>query len=599
VKRTPDSVAVVFENETLTYKELNERANRVAHMLMDRGVGPEGIVGVCLERSLELVVSLLGVLKCGAAYLPLDSSYPAERLRSIVTQAEPACVLITLQIASVLPKASVPLDSLGIIELLAESSPENPSDERTRPSTPTQACYVIYTSGSTGTPKGVVTSHTAIVNRLSWMQAAYGLKQDDRVLQKTPFTFDVSVWEFFWPLLEGATLVVARPEGHKDPAYLAAVITEQAITTMHFVPSMLRSFLEYLGPTKLSGLRRVICSGEALTRDLQAEFQRVLDAELHNLYGPTEAAVDVSSWDCSTDTDLNVVPIGKPIQNIRLYVLDKTLEPIPAGVTGELWIAGVGLARGYLKRPALTAERFVADPYGVPGSRMYRTGDLARWRRDGNLEFLGRTDDQVKIRGFRIELGEIEVALKQDVRIRDAVVVVREDQRGEKRLVAYIVAADQTVNTTTIRQQLENKLPSYMIPGAFVFMEALPLTPSGKLDRKALKAPEFSRTSEYRLPQTPQEEILCSLFSEVLSVERVGLDDDFFELGGHSLMAMRLVSRIRSTFGIALAIRTVFEAPTVATLVDCVEEALLREIEQIPEEKVVNLDHDIELPYRG
>ena len=571
VSRSPEAAAVVFEETTLPYEQLNLQANRLASLLIGRGVGPESVVAVALPRSIEMVVGLLGILKAGAAYLPLDPDYPAARLAHLLEKAEAVCVLTRTHIAPRLPDTvtHLLLDHPDTVSALTRCSDRNPSDtERTQPLDPQNPAYVIYTSGSAGAPKGVVVTHGAIVNRLLWMQSAYKLKSDDRILQKTPAGFDVSVWEFFWPLTHGATLVIAKPEGHKDPGYLTRLISTEEVTTVHFVPSMLQAFLQEPTVVDCGQLRRVICSGETLTVQLQQQFFSILDTPLHNLYGPTEAAVDVSFWECVPGTMFNPVPIGRPIWNTQLYVLDGSLQLVPLGVAGELYIAGAGLARGYLRQPGLSAERFVADPYGPPGTRMYRTGDLARWRADGTLDFLGRLDQQLKIRGFRVEAGEIEAVLLQHPTVAHATVIAREDRPGDKRLVGYVVASSggQRADPAVLRTHLSQLLPDYMVPASVILLEALPLTSNGKLDRKALPAPEFTTTAVWRAPGTPQEEILCSLFAETLGVPRVGIDDNFFELGGHSLLATRLTSRIRATLGIELGIRNVFEAPTVAGL---------------------------------
>ncbi|NKQ55823.1 amino acid adenylation domain-containing protein [Amycolatopsis sp. K13G38] len=501
VGRTPDAVAVVFEGARLTYGELDARVSVLAGRLAAVGVGPESVVGVRMDRSLDLVVSLLGILKAGGAYLPLDPSYPEERLDFMVEDVGPVVVL---------PAA---LDGSRPV---TPPIPDNPA-------------YVIYTSGSTGKPKGVVVSHRAIVNRLLWMQHEYGLGAGDRVLQKTPSSFDVSVWEFFWPLITGATLVVARPGGHKDPDYLAGVIEREGVTTVHFVPSMLRVY----GDRPLPG--RVICSGEVLAEDIARPG-------MHNLYGPTEAAVDVTFHRVEDG-----VKIGRPVWNTQVHVLDQHLRPVPFGVTGELYVGGVQLARGYLKRAGLTASRFVANPF-EPGQRLYRTGDLVRWSGEA-LEYLGRTDDQVKIRGFRVELGEIEAALTAQPGVQAAAVTV---QAERQQLIAYVVGKAEPPN-----------LPEHMIPSVFVELDELPLTPSGKLDRKALPEPRFEADAHAR---DPREEILCGLFADVLGAGSLGVHDDFFALGGHSLLATKLVSRIRRTFGVDLPLRGVFDNPTVARL---------------------------------
>jgi amino acid adenylation domain-containing protein len=431
--------------------------------------------------------------------------------------------------------------------------------------------YVIFTSGSTGMPKGAMNTHGAIRNRLIWMQDAYRLTDADRVLHKTPFSFDVSVWEFFWPLLAGARLVIARPGGHQDSGYLVKRIAEQKITIIHFVPSMLQVFLEQQDLEACSCLRRVICSGEPLPLELQQRFFAGLDAELHNLYGPTEAAVDVTFWRCRREDTRRSVPIGRPIANTRIYLLDSLLEPVPVGIPGEVHIGGVGLARGYLNRPDLTAEKFIPNPFSdEPGSRLYKTGDLARYLPDGNIEFLGRIDYQVKIRGFRVELGEIETVLADHPGVRQSVALVREDEPGQKRLVAYVVAKQEfSLTTSELRGFLKDKLPEYMIPSAFVTLDALPLTPNGKVNRKALPAPDQSRPEQenpFVPPSTAAEKRIAEIWAQVLKVDRVGIHDNFFDLGGHSLLATQVMSRVRDAFQIELPLRSLFVAPTVAGL---------------------------------
>ncbi|MFJ1759573.1 non-ribosomal peptide synthase/polyketide synthase [Amycolatopsis sp. NPDC088138] len=548
--RTPDATALVFEGETLTYRALHERANRLAHLLIDRGVGPGVLAGVCVDRSLDLVIALLAVLKAGGAYVPLDPDYPADRLAFMVDDSAAPVVLTQ----SFLDDA----DLSG-----------HPATEPETTTSTTDLAYAIYTSGSTGRPKGVLVPHEGIVNRLAWMQAEYGLTAADRVLQKTPSSFDVSVWEFFWPLLTGATLVVARPGGHRDPAYLAQLIRAERITTLHFVPSMLQAFLLDPAAATCTGLRRVLCSGEALPAELQSRFFGTLPGvELHNLYGPTEASVDVTSWACRADG--GPVPIGRPVWNTQTYVLDVQLRPVAPGVAGELYLAGIQLARGYHLRPGLTAERFVASPF-APGERMYRTGDLARWTDDGALLYLGRTDHQVKIRGLRVELGEIETVLDRQPGVGGSCVLAREDREGDQRLVGYVVPDGAAPDVEALRTALAADLPEYMVPAAFVVLTELPLTPSGKLDRKALPAPEW--TAAGRAPRTPREAALCTLFSEILGVDGVGIDDGFLALGGHSLLAAKLVSGIRATLGVEAAIGDVFRAPTPAGLAELLENA--------------------------
>ncbi|GAA0280040.1 hypothetical protein GCM10010302_17240 [Streptomyces polychromogenes] len=439
--RTPDATAVVFGETSLTYRELDARAGRLAALLGSLGVGPDSVVAVSLPRSAELVVALCAVLRAGGAYLPLDADYPAERIAYMLADARPAAVLTTRELAAALPAAVagvpvVEVDADRTRELLA-ALPDGYAPAVA--ASPRDAAYLIYTSGSTGRPKGVLVPHAAIVNRLLWMQDEYGLTGRDRVLQKTPSSFDVSVWEFFWPLISGATLVVARPGGHRDPAYLAELVRDAGITTVHFVPSMLDVFLREPGAALCTGLRRVVCSGEALPLATEELFRATLGASLHNLYGPTEAAVDVTSWTCVDDGSKRPAPIGRPVWNTGAFVLDAALRPVPPGVPGELYLTGVQLARGYLGRPDLTAERFVANPFGAPGSRMYRTGDVARLRADGAVEYLGRADGQVKLRGFRIETGEIEARLGEHPAVDRATVLVREDRPGDGRLTGYVV----------------------------------------------------------------------------------------------------------------------------------------------------------------
>jgi amino acid adenylation domain-containing protein len=583
---TPEHVAVVFNDDLVSYRELNSRANQLAHYLRNLGVGPETVVGICMERSLEMIVALLGVLKAGAAYLPLDPDYPQERLLFMVADAAVPVLLTATHLRERLAleaPAIICLDTeWGII---AKQSHENPVSDVAGDS----LAYVIYTSGSTGKPKGAMNTHAAIYNRLCWMQETYGLTPADDILQKTPFSFDVSVWEFFWPLMTGARLVVARPGGHRDSAYLIELIKRQHVTTLHFVPAMLHVFLAEEGVEACTSLRRVICSGEALSLDLQDRFFGLLPrVELHNLYGPTEAAVDVTFWECDAACNHTTVPIGRPIGNTQIYIVDKHNQLVPVGVPGELYIGGVQLARGYHKRAELTAERFVPDPFSsIPGARLYRTGDLARYLLDGSIEYLGRLDFQVKIRGFRIELGEIEAVLGEHPNVRDVVAVVREDTAhdttGDKRIVAYVVLNGECATPAAeLRRLVKEKLPSFMIPAAFVFLSELPLMPNGKIDRGALPAPEQQTDDDgYVEPRNPVEELIAEVWADVLNVERVGIHDKFFELGGHSLLAAQVMSRVQKLFKTELPLRLLFEFPTVA--------AFAEQMAAIRNDDVVNL----------
>ncbi|MFJ6217217.1 amino acid adenylation domain-containing protein, partial [Streptomyces sp. NPDC092296] len=580
--RSPDALALVADGIRTDYAELHAQANRLARTLIERGAGPDRPVAVALCRGHRLMVTLLAVLKAGAPYLPLDLELPPGRIALMLESAGPVCVVADSRTAGALPASAdvkpLVLDDPQVEQELAtrEAGPVGDA-ERSAPLDPRQLAYVIYTSGSTGVPKGVGVPHSGIVNRLLWMQDRYRLGADDRVLQKTPFGFDVSVWEFFWPLLAGAAVVMARPEGHRDPAYLAGEIVAERVTTVHFVPSMLDAFLQEPAATGCAGvLRRVICSGEALAAATQDRALSLLGAPVHNLYGPTEASVDVTHWDCRAGDD--PVPIGRPIRNTRVYVLDSALRPVAPGVAGELHLAGAGLARGYVARPGLTAERFVADPYGGPGARMYRTGDLVRWTAEGVLEYLGRTDDQVKIRGLRIELGEIESVLLRLPGVANARVVVRRDGAAEARLVGYLVPDGTTgapPEADALRAALGAVLPGYMVPTAFVTLAELPLTLSGKLDRRALPAPASPTTDGGRAPRTATEQLLCSAFAEVLGHSRVGPDDSFFALGGHSLTATRLVHRLRAAIGVEIPVRAVFAAPTPAGLAGLLSERRL------------------------
>ncbi len=564
VEKTPEAVAVVFEEQRLTYRELNARANQLGHHLRGLGVGPDVLVGLCVERSVEMVVGLLGILKAGGAYVPLDPTYPRERLAFLLEDTGAPVLLTQERLLASLPehRARVLVLDTGWAPIARE-----PVDDPAGGARPADLAYVIHTSGSTGKPKGVLSTHGGLCNRLSWMQAAFGLTGSDAVLQKTPYSFDVSVWEFFWPLLVGARLVVARPEGHKDSAYLAQILVAEEITTVHFVPSMLAVFLGEPGIERCVALKRVICSGEALPFDLTQAFFARSEAELWNLYGPTEASIDVTSWRCLGEDPRRVVPIGRPIANTQLYVLDRALLPVPIGVPGELYIGGVGVARGYLNRPDLTASVFLPDPFrGEPGARLYKTGDRCRFRPDGNLEYLGRADHQVKIRGFRIELGEIESVLGQHPAIREAVVLARQDAPGDKRLIAYLVAREAPLpGVGELRRYLQSKLPEYLMPAAFVEMPALPLTSSGKVDRRALPAFEGERLTQERAfvaPRTKLEEVLAERLRKLLEIERIGVFDDFFELGVDSIRAAIFINRLQQELGEIIHIVVMFQSPT-------------------------------------
>jgi amino acid adenylation domain-containing protein len=565
-ERTPDRVAVSFEDTSLTYRELLDRAGCLARHLVGMGVGPDVRVGVCAERSLEMVVGLLGVLRAGGAYVPLDPSYPAERLAFMVEDAAAPVVLTQRRLAGLLPAHGAQTVLLDV--------PQDWQDTALLPRVPPDAlAYVIYTSGSTGRPKGAMNAHRGVRNRLLWMRNDFGLGPDEVVLQKTPFSFDLSVWEIFATLMTGARLVMARPGGHQDSAYLVEVMEREGITIAHFVPSMLRAFLSAPGLERCTALRRVLCTGEAVSEDLERRFFERFSIgggdgpELYNLYGPTEAAVEVTWWQCGPGRS-GPVPIGRPLPNTSIHLVDSELHPVPPDGEGELLIGGIQPARGYHGRPDLTAERFIPDPFGEAGSRLYRTGDLARYRAggpDGVIDFLGRIDFQVKVRGHRIELGEIEAGLGSHRAVHEAVVVARE-RNGELRLVAYVVPKPHIpVEKTVLRAHLATSLPDYMVPAEWVFLEAFPLTTSGKIDRKALPEPERVRV-EHVPPRTPLERFLAALWEETLAVERIGLRDSFFDLGGTSLTGAVVINRLQGTMGEILHVVALFDAPTLAEL---------------------------------
>ncbi len=568
----PAAVAVVFEQHSLSYAELNARANRLAHHLIALGVRPDARVAICIERSLDMVVGLLAILKAGGAYVPLDPAYPAERLAFMLADSAPLA-LITQQ---TLRERLQPVDGLALIVLddpatlsTLQQGPDHNPDPLETGLKPDHLAYVIYTSGSTGQPKGVMNQHDGVVNRLLWASGEYAITTRDCVLQKTPFSFDVSVWEFFLPLIAGARLVLARPGGHQDPHYLVQTIQRAGITMLHFVPSMLHVFLDQIETMSCTSLRRVKCSGEALPHALQERFHRSLpDVQLHNLYGPTEAAIDVTSWRCNSSSHVGKVPIGKPIANTQIYILDTHAQPVPIGVAGEIHIGGAGVARGYLNRPELTAEKFIRDPYSAaPDARMYKTGDLGRWLADGTVEYLGRNDFQVKIRGFRIELGEIEAKLCGCSGVREAVVIAREDVPGDKRLVAYVLPSGAELSVAALRSELAALLPEHMLPAAFVQLASFPLTPNGKLDRKALPDADnsaASSTREFIAPRTAMEIAIAEIWARILDLDKIGVHDNFFELGGHSLKAATATFQINSKLpGNPIALADFYRRPTI------------------------------------
>ena len=572
----PHLPAVIFEGECLTYAEFDQKANQLAHRLIAEGVGPEVLVGVCMHRSMEMVLSLYAVLKAGGIYVPMDPDYPEDRLAYMLEDAGAKVLLTQAALHGALPDQAIILD-VDTLDL------EGYSRQRPNPGWGgEQGAYMIYTSGSTGKPKGALNRHLSILNRLYWMQEAFGLNETDRVLQKTPFSFDVSVWEFFWPLMTGASLVVAAPGVHRDSEALVDVIVEEQITTLHFVPSMLQAFLENQDASMCAGLRRVICSGEALPAVLRDRFFALLPGvELHNLYGPTEAAIDVTWWACDPEKRQADVPIGRPIANTQIYILDQHLQTSAIGLSGELHIAGVNLARGYHGKPGLTAEKFIPDPFAtVPGARAYKTGDLVRWQADGAIQYQGRIDHQVKLRGFRIELGEIEAVLCQHARVDAAVAVIYEDPRGDQRLVAYVLteagAEETEVAPVELQAFLKERLPEYMVPNFILFLDEFPTTPNGKVDRKALPKPDLKGIAN--LAQVPPrhgtERRLAAIWEAILEVEPVGAETSFFELGGHSLLVIPMLEQVRKDFGVKLPIATLFEYTTVRALAPLIDQKM-------------------------
>ena len=566
VAHSPHAVAVKSEEGKLSYSDLNARANGIANALRNRNVGPESLVGVYLERSFDMVAALLGVLKAGAGYVPLDPAYPMERLQYMLKDSRVTVVLCS-------GSASEEFHGMDCEAWKLEDIPLTEEPEERKFNTQLSGdhpAYVIFTSGSTGEPKGVMLTHASLQNHMAWMQQVHPLGPEDRVLQKTVFTFDASVWEFYAPLLSGGTLVMARPGGHRDPEYLAECLREEAITVLQLVPLQLRLLLEQDGLRHCHTLKRVYCGGEALTRDLVQSFYRQLPwAKLYNLYGPTEATIDATIGECSSTQESDSAPIGKPIANTQVYVLGEGGEPVPVGTWGELYIGGAALGRGYLYRPELTAESFVPNPFSsIGGERLYRTGDQVRWLQNGELEFLGRLDHQVKFRGHRLELGEIGAALLRHPDIKQAVGVIREDG-GDTRLVAYFVAREGELSRAELRRYLFTVLPEYAVPSEFVQLDQLPLLPNGKINRQALPAPATVEMEDetYVAPRNRVEEILCNLWAKLLNAHKVGIHDNFFELGGDSILSIQVVARAREA-GLQLTARQMFERQTIAELAE-------------------------------
>lgn len=582
VEKTPHRPAIVYEDTILSYDSFNKKSNQLGRFLKQQNIGTEDVVAICMERSIEMPLAIYGILKAGAAFLPIDPNHPKERIDFILKDANVKMVLTQTHLAQKIdfpPSKVIALDKNGL--QIAHLNSTNLNLDIA----PRSLAYIIYTSGSTGQPKGVMVEHCSICNRLDWLKDLIPVDAKDKMLQKTPYTFDVSVIEFFWPLQTGTQLVLACPDGHKNPAYLIETIKRYNITTIHFVPSMLTVFLEEKNLENCASLKQVFCSGEAISTALQNRFFEFFNIPLHNFYGPTEAAVDVTHWQCQPNDTKQSVPIGLPVSNTQIYILDEQLQPVPMSVPGELYIAGIQVARGYLNRPKLTTECFVPDPYStVPNAKMYRSGDLARYRSDGVIEYLGRVDHQIKLRGFRIELGEIEAILESHPSITQAVVMLHEE-KNNKQLIAYYVGS-KINEIIDLKNYISTHLPDYMIPAHFMYLDEFPLGSSGKVKRSALPAvniQEWSNRTVYVAPRTDLEEMVAEIWSEVLNIEQIGIHDNFFELGGHSLTAIRLMSRIIEAFELTLPINLVFEKPTIATYsahIESIIETLLEEIDE-------------------
>jgi amino acid adenylation domain-containing protein len=596
VQRNPGAVAAIYEDAQLTYQELNERANRLAHYLRKLGVGPEVLVGLCVERSLGMVVGLLAIIKAGGAYVPLDPTYPKERVAFMLSDSQVPVLLTQQRLLQHLPEHAAQVVCLDADwKTIAQESDTNP----TSGAKAENLAYVIYTSGSTGKPKGVLIPHRAVVNHNRAIIKEFDLRPADRILQFATLSFDTAVEEIFPCWLVGATLVLRSAEMGLTSADLLRLIDEQRLSVLNLPTAYWHTWTYELAGSNMpfpETVRLVVVGGEqALAHRLMLWQQRV-DKRVRwsNGYGPTEATITATVYNLvrdGEDQEITTVPIGRPIANTQVYVLDKHLQPVPVGVPGELYLGGAGLARGYLNRPELTAERFIPNPFSQePGARLYKTGDLVRYRPDGNLEYIGRADFQVKIRGFRIELGEIETTLSQHPQVREAVVVAQEDAHGEKRLVAYLVlAAADAPSTSNLRSFLKEHLPDYMVPATFVVLEALPLTPSGKVDRRALPAPEESsmqRDEGYIAPRTLTEQRLAEIWEELLGQKQVGINENFFELGGHSLLAVRMLAQVNATFQVKLSLPSLFENPTLQELAASIEQLLLAEIEMMSVEEL-------------
>ncbi|WNM63149.1 non-ribosomal peptide synthetase [Candidatus Nitrospira neomarina] len=560
----PGAIALEFNGVQLTYGELNGRANFLAQELRNRGVGPETVVAIVCERSFEALVGIMGVWKAGGAYLPADPENPPARLEKIFQDAG-ICLILTSQ------SLLVHFHSLTGVEVLCLDDPliSGVIDKPPLvPLNPANLAYIIYTSGSTGSPKGVMTEHAPLVNRLLWMVENHSMGLGEVVLQKTPLHFDVSVWEYLWPLSTGAKLVIAEPGGHRDPGYLTRLVIESGVTVLHFVPSMLPAFLQQSELDRCTSLKRIYTSGEELKKAVVESVFSRLSVQLHNMYGPTETAIEVTHWVCGHEELSGTIPIGWPLPNTRLYILDGGLQPTPVDIPGEIYIGGLPCARGYHRRGGLTAERFVPDPFGTHGNRMYRTGDRARFRSDLTVEFLGRLDEQVKIRGFRVETGEIEETLRRHRFVAESAVVLKEVAENDKRLIAYIVPKVGVNLSGTLvedlRSDLRTVLPEYMVPSAINLLESMPRSASGKINRRELPSPQSMVREDFQGPRTQVELRVAGIWSQVLHIRQIDIRDRFFEIGGHSLLATQVIARVNKSFEVNLPLRSLFDAPSLA-----------------------------------
>lgn len=566
VLKTPDKKAITFIDKSYTYFELNNLANKIANKLQLLNVKPDVSVGICCERSMEMVIGLVAILKAGGAYVPIDPELPLKRISILLKDISTPVVLTQKKFSSLFPEnestvicLDAEIETLNAIETKNINSGVN-SDN---------IAYIIFTSGSTGTPKGVMIPHKGICNRLLWMQDEYQLTAKDIVLQKTPFSFDVSVWEIFWPLLNGATLHIASPGGHKDPSYLIDEITKREITIIHFVPTMLHEFLEHPSVSKCISLRHTICSGEALPHSLMTKYLKTLPSRLHNLYGPTEASVDVTFWECRCDYSDYIVPIGKPISNIQMHILDNDLNILPIGIPGELYIGGIGVASGYLNQPTLTAEKFLKDPF-LKGGVLYKTGDLASRLSDGNISFLGRKDFQFKFNGLRIEPGEIEAAIESYPKITRALVKIKNYNVNTNILYAYYSTSDnKPIETRYIKAFLKENLPSYMVPSILLHLEKIPFNKNGKIDQSLLPEPTLDkgeRETSFTLPENQTQQAILDIWKSVLNTKDIGINDNIFDIGGHSVILIKILIEIQKTFHKAITITDLFQYTTIATL---------------------------------